>query len=160
MDLKSSFEQINVVDIDVHPFYSKFSYLEYDVAVLHLERESEASAITLDSGINLEAGEDMKAIVSCSLLFVIINMEFISCSVKGFGEADDDYGVIFREVDLLYVTNEQCKTDFFFDDSFLTESMMCAWRREASICFVSFYFIFSLNYYLIVFRRVTVVDPY
>ena len=69
MDLKSSFEQINVVDIDVHPFYSKFSYLEYDVAVLHLERESEASAITLDSGINLEVGEDMKAIVSCSLRF-------------------------------------------------------------------------------------------
>ena len=69
-------------------------------------------------------------------------MEFISCSIKGFGEADDDYGVIFREVDLLYITNEQCKTDFFFDDSLVTESMMCAWRREASICFVSFYFIF------------------
>ena len=141
MDLKSSFERIRVVDIVVHPFYDKFIDLDHDFAVLHLERESNASAITLDNGFKHEAGTNMRAIVSRTLLFVIINKGFTSCSVKGFGEADDDYGVIFREVDLAYVTNDQCKTAFPIDGTFVTESMMCAWRREKSICFVSFYFI-------------------
>jgi len=69
--MKSSFEHIRVVDIEVHPLYDEFS-IENDFAVLYLERDSEASVVTLDDGesFNYHTGANMTAIVSNSLHFL------------------------------------------------------------------------------------------
>ncbi len=70
LDMKSSFEHIRVVDIKVHPLYDDFS-LDNDFAVLYLERDSEASVVTLDDGESFDyhTGANMTTIVSNSLPF-------------------------------------------------------------------------------------------
>ena len=62
---------------------------------------------------------------------------------KGFGEADDEYGNILREVELEYVPNLLCSqlySNVPASDIFsIHDSMMCAWKYEASPCYVSLY---------------------
>jgi len=74
--MKSSFEHIRVVDIKVHPLYDDFS-LGNDFAVLYLERDSEASVITLDDGESFDyhTGANMTTIVSNTLPFSIIKKD-------------------------------------------------------------------------------------
>lgn len=120
VDPNTPFERIRVVDVVVHPEFSSVS-LEYDVAILHLEVESNSSVIILDDGnfIEYEDGMSVKTI--------------------GFGEADDEYGSILREVELEYVPNLLCSqlySNVPASDIFpIHESMMCAWKYETSPCY-------------------------
>lgn len=63
--------------------------------------------------------------------------------LKGFGEADDEYGIILREVELEYVPNLLCSqlysvlpASYYYP---IHDSMMCASKYEASPCYVSLY---------------------